>query len=192
MHLNMLPVRYRRQQLLVRRLRQWAPVWIATLFVAAGIGWFQASECRSLSMQLRSYEGRLAQVKQSQSDLAAMRSELEGLRGREALVLELSEQRPVLTLLGLVSRAARECDGNVFVTRLAFGTDATTRNRQENPDQAGVLTLEGVGLDNLSIARFAAAIRSNDIFQDVKLRSTGEQTIEGKLARSYIIECAFN
>jgi hypothetical protein len=194
MHLNMLPIRLRQNQIVKRRAKQWTLVWSGALAAALLVAWFRAADCRRLTSELVVLEARNAVVKKMQADLRNARLELQDLEQREALVLELSKRRPMLVLLGILSRAARECEGNVSVTRIVWQAENSPRG--EVPAGANgsspSLTLEGIGLSNVWVARFAAVLRDDEITRDVQLTSTQQRTINDHRAHGYNVVCHFD
>ena len=189
-HLNLLPMKFRRGQIARRRLRQWCMVWLACGALMSSVGWARWNRSRQLNDRLMTLEEEFAPVRRMQDELRRLRRELEEVKRREALVLELAERQPMLTLFGLMSRAAAECGGNVAVLEVTFHRtmEAGATGEEESP---GVLVLEGVGVDNLAIARFAAAFRSSDLFREVHLKSTQEVVMNTNPAKAYHLECKF-
>jgi hypothetical protein len=189
MHLNMLPIQYRRRQVLNLRLRQWSLVWGAALAMALALGWFQCSDCRRMSSDLELLEAKYNRVKDVQTRFETAQAELQELEQRESLVLELSQRRPMLSLLGILSRAARQCGGNVSVTHINWNADRHDAPADAQDELQPLLTLQGVGLSNLYVAQFVSALKDNEILCDVTLKSTEKQVINGKVAHGYHMEC---
>jgi hypothetical protein len=52
-----------------------------------------------------------------------------------------------------------------------------------------VLTIEGDALDNLAIARFAAALRDAALFRDVVLESSVGKTSADRSVHSFVVRC---
>ncbi len=55
--------------------------------------------------------------------------------------------------------------------------------------QQPTVTLQGIGLNNLAVAKFASALRKVEILQDVQLKSTQQQEVNGNVAHGYQMEC---
>jgi Tfp pilus assembly protein PilN len=197
--LNVLPYTLRRRQLVRVRLLQWCLIW-GTVTAAAGGVLYMAKyvpyQARLAELQAR--ERKYAPLNKLKTELDAMRAELDDLQKREALAMSLADDVPDLTLLGVISRAARQSDGKVYIERLSLGRETTPQSTAPDEPGAsagrkrgGVLKLNGAGLDNLSVARFVAALRDCEVFDKVELKSTGIQTAAGAGARSYLVECVF-
>ena len=192
MHMNMLPTRIRRQQIVVRRAKQWGGIWGGALLMALTIGWFHAADCRQMADDLEVLEARYGRVKNVQLALTTAQTELQELEQREALVLELSERRPMLSLLGTLSRAAQQCEGNVSVRQIIWNAEGEAAHASAAGNVQPLLTLHGVGLNNVWVAQFAAALRNNEIMRDVQLTSTEQQTINNNAAHGYQLFCTFD
>ena len=198
-NLNILPYTLRLRQLVRARFIQWFLIWGAAAVAAGGVLYstkYAPYHARLEELQAR--ERKYAPVNKLKTELDAMRAEMVDLQQREALAMSLAGDIPDLTLLGVVSRAARQSDGKVYIERLSLGRETTRQAKapDEPADSAGmirggVLRLQGSGVDNLSVARFVAALRDSEVFDKVELKSTGIQAATGTGARSYLVECMF-
>ena len=189
MHLNLLPTQYRRRQIVLKRVWQWSVVWGVALVLALTLGWFRAADCRKLSRDLELLEAKFSRVKNTQQELRAAQKELQQLEQREALVLELSQRRPMLSLLGILSKAAQQCDGTVSIRHITWETESGNTRGAAAGEPQPLLTLQGVGLNNLWVAQFASALRKNDVLREVQLKSTEQQIVNDKVAHGYQLEC---
>ncbi len=188
-HLNLMPQSLRRWQLVRRRLRQWSTVWCLSALVIITMAWISGGRRKSIEDKLKRLQGQYAPIKTMQSNMVQLRGELDEIRRREAVVLQLAEPRRMLTLVGCVSRATKDCGGGVSLRDFVMNREHSPRASGEGP--SNVLTLQGVGVDNLCIASFAAALRSKEIFEQVQVKSTGEQSVNSNTVRSFHLECEF-
>ena len=187
-HLNLLPYGVRRRQLIAERLRQWCVVWLAAGGLVAGAAWWEYSRGKFERERLASLERRYVPLKELQAKTEQLRVKIDELREREDLALRIAEERPMAVLLAILSQAALECDGNVCVTSLVLAP-AAAQKQAAAPRR--VLQLEGLGVDNLSVARFAAALRDANVFADVRLKSSIETRVADADAVSYKLDCAW-
>lgn len=188
MHLNMLPMQSRRRQVVINRGQQWSLVWGAALALLLIGGWLRIADCRRQSLELERLEAQYSRVKSTQDELVIAQNALQELEQREALVLQLSQRRPMLSLLGGLSQAAQQCDGTVSVRHLKWETKAGNVAALPAGHQP-IVTLQGIGLNNLAVAQFASALRNVEILQDVQLKSTQQQVVNGNVAHGYQMEC---
>ncbi len=193
---NMLPQSYRRQNLVRLRFVQWAPVWILVFAGAASAYWTENIHYKADLDGMRMKERRYAPVEKLSAELGTIRLQLTDLQKQEAVAAELVSSRPVLSLVGVVSRSARECGGNLRVSnfKLQAGASAGVLSGQR-PDTAAattrLLVLEGTAQDNLAVPKFVALLRRANVFERVELKSSKEETSQGDRGHSFHIECSF-
>jgi hypothetical protein len=196
-NLNILPYALRRRQVVRLRVFQWCFIWVVAAVAGSSIVyWTTYVPYRACMAHLQSHEREYAPLKKLETELGAMRAQIDDLQEREALALSLADDVPDLTLLGLISRAARQGAGSVYVEKMSLERKAEPETPDKKDDSAerkrrGVLTLRGAGLDNLSVARFVAALRDSELFETVELKSTGVKAARDTEARSYLVECVF-
>lgn len=203
---NLLPWNYRRRQLVRRRLMQWGAVGAAVLL--AGAGWLGAGLVQRAEVQqlVADLETEYAPVAELTAQLTQGRMELRRWEDRRKAAAALEETRPALTLLGLVSRCARACEGRLRIDQLSLQprppSPAAEPRRPASPGRtapqpprpsgpSATVTIKGQALDNLAVARFVANLRETRAFQRVELKSTAEQPGGQGRLRSYLVECTY-
>lgn len=191
---NLFPQDHCRWQVARRRLLQWGAVWIAAFFLVSIIYWIRCNGQESSHAQLMALESEYAPIKKLQTEVATTRALIEDLQKRESLALELADEQPLLALVGILSRAARDCDGEVCIQHLSLVRKVATNkaeNGSEPPASHKLLILKGLGVNNLAVARFAASLRESRVFKAVELESTGAPIRGEDTSRSYQLECTF-
>jgi hypothetical protein len=210
-HANLLPAAFRRRLLLRTRLRQWAPVWVLAVLVAAGLSYgqqrsldAQRTELESLRKQAAPLEALTAQNRQVAASLAAR-------AGRQSLLARLEPKLRPVQVVGVVSQSASRAERRIQVRNLSFapapvaspGSTArapaprTSGPAVEPPRPPMQLSLGGIATDDLAIAGFVAALREIGVFRSVELRSSGDAravrngTLLDAPAREYTVECVF-
>ena len=184
-YLNLMPMRYRRGQLIRRRLKQWSVLWLLAAGCTVLLGWTQWSQYQAGAAELESLRIRYEPLEAMKGDVAVLQEKIDALQRRESLALSLADERSMLGLVGLLSQARKACDGRISIGRLGL-------NRSGNSQSAtSVLTLTGVAVDDIAVARFARALHEADAFTSVDLKSTGIATVGETEARTYTIECTF-
>lgn len=205
--LNLLPWKYRRQQLVRRRLLQWTTVWAMAVLLAAlglGAGLVKRAEVRQRVSDL---EAQYAPVAQLTRQLTEGRKTLRQWEDRRKAAAALEETRPALTLLGLVSRCARACEGRLRIDKLSLqprqAPAAAQPPKTSPPGRPGpqvppvvsgpsaTVTIQGQALDNLAVAQFVAYLRETRAFQRVELKSAAQQPGGQTPLRAYLVECTY-
>ncbi len=203
---NLLSWNYRRRQLIRRRLLQWSAA--AAVLGSVAAGWVaaalvQQAEVRQIVAHL---EAQYAPIAELTRQLTEGRKTLRQWEDRRKAAAALEETRPALTLLGLVTRCARACQGRLRIDQLALqplqavpGTDRRKSSpaTQQAPEATGsksspsaTVTIKGQALDNLAVAQFVASLRETRAFEKVELKSTAQAASETAV-RSYLVECTY-
>jgi len=184
-HLNLMPMRYRRGQLIRRRLKHWSVLWLLAASCTVLLGWTQWSQYQAGATKLASLRIRYEPIEAMKGEVASLQEHIGALQRRESLALSLADERSMLGLVGLLSQASQACDGRVSIGRLSLV-------RSGNDQSAtSVLTLTGVAADDIAVSRFATALRMANAFAGVNLTSTGNATVGDMEARTYTMECTF-
>ncbi len=193
--LNLLPWNCRRAQLIRLRLVQWSLPWLFAAAVLAGVGAVKWHHWETSLHERERLEEEYAPTERLRAEIKTLAKQLEEFELREAALAQLGNPRPALTLLGLVSRSARDCEGRLRVEQLSVnprsGGSASKAGGDGSPAGLASATIKGIALDNLAVARFVAALRQTKAFDHVDLKAALEQTADGRRACSYQVECAY-
>jgi hypothetical protein len=191
--INLLPVAYRRQQIVRKRAIQW----ISVICAAAALGWgwhhFERREQLLLTQQLDSLEREHAPARTMLNQLVDMRQQLVELQQQENIATELEYQRNVLALLSVISETAKASQGRVRVTGLEVTGFQNVRAAKpvEGKEQSldGVV-VRGVSLDNPAVADMLGGLQDSGMFSRVewamKERAEGEVSL-----RDYELRCEY-
>lgn len=195
--LNLMPWQCRKSQLMRLRLAQWFLPWAVAggLVLAACVAKWEQWQLRRDRVQR--LEREYVPTDALLTEIKAFGDRLEEFRSREAVLAQLDSPRPALTLLGLVSRSARECQGRLRVEHVSLhveGDAAKPGNAGSSgaaPGRTTAVTIKGDATDNLAVARFVLALRETKAFDRVELKSTQEQPADRRQTRSYLVECVY-
>lgn len=203
--LNLLPFEYRVRELVRRRLLQWSLVWVACAVTAFGVWWLKQSRCRAAGQALEAAERSYLPLERLIRESETMRTELEQLHAKGTVLGRLLDERPVLTLIGLTSQSARQCNGRLVVRNMLFERreepldidDRKAKTRQNDKSESAtektetwaLVTLKGEAADNVAVAQFVVSLRDSGLFRRVELKSSvGKSSADEKL-RSYLVVC---
>lgn len=197
-HVNLVPWKCRRRQLLKRRLKQWIwPAALAATILLAGtaVAW---SGYRSARAQADQLEQDYAPVERLRGENDALRTRLAELDRQLAVLRQLETPRPPLALLERVSRAAQSCEGKLRVeSLLASSAEAASSPTAEKsakaipPGSSGTASIKGIAQDNLAVARFVASLRQSKAFERVELKGTEKRTSDGPSVCTFVVECVY-
>ena len=185
-HANLLPMVYRRKQLIMRCALQWSAIWSIALGAVGVLYWIQHTHNHRARARLESLRREYAPAKRLAEEVDSLRLKIDELRNRESIVLSLADEQSMLTLVGLLSRATLECEGKLCIQRLQL-----SRRQEAGLHYTKVLQLDGIAVDNHFVARFAAALRDTAAFQRVELKSSGRRSGDEPAAQVYSLECFF-
>lgn len=184
-HLNLLPMRYRRGQLIRRRLKQWCALWVLAGVASVLLGWTQWAQYQAGAAKLTSLKIRYEPIEAMKGEVVGLQEKIDALQRRESLALSLADERSMLGLVGLLSDARQACEGRISIGHLSL------QRQGDSQSATSVLTLSGVALDDIAVARFTSALREAKAFVGVDLKSTGSTTVGAIEARTYTMECTF-
>jgi hypothetical protein len=194
--INLLPVAFRRQQVVRLRILQWSAVLCAVVVVGWSWTWFEERSAVAMSQQLESLQREHAPSKTMLRQLVDMRQQLEKLEREESIAMELEYQRNALTLLGVVSDTAAATDGRLRVTRFELTGFQNTNSQVGRDGQNGApdgLLLRGVSLDNAAVVELLDGLQDSGVFSHVELLVSKEREGEGDQSalRDYEVRCQF-
>lgn len=185
-NMNLLPRSTRMRQTLLAIVMRWGG--IMAIVVSLTCLWGLQDVLRSKESQgtMRQLQDLAEPIRLQQLESRRLRQTYVQLQDQESLESQLAEQRSLTDLMGIVVRASKASHGNVGIRIFELS------QRLRDDDTANyVLSIEGVATDDLSVARFAAALRDSAAFTRVQLSSTSPVTEAGVTARSFSLECSY-
>ena len=186
--INLLPGAYRRRTLIRRRVRQWSVAWGLGLAIAMSVGSVEYQRYQEAQHLVMAHERAYAPLQYLKDETAKTQTQLTALGAQESVLEQLHDDRPAVTVLGLVSRSTRQCEGRVRIDQMTVNHELKKSRDDKAP---GTLTLRGVGLDNLAVAKFVVALRTTARFAQVDLKSSIGNKGEGEQERTFLVECQY-
>lgn len=199
---NLVPASFRRQLLIRRRLRQWIIVWILASFALgssalAKYGWLLRQQ-----QALAQLETESTPLRAIDDDTVTLQQHLDTLSSRESLLATLEQADQPAQLIGIIGQAAHrtELDVHVGEFHLATVTVQTTREITDENGQTKVvsepvdrmrLLMNGLGIDDLAVARFVSDLRATRAFDSVMLKSSNDVPGLTADARRFEVECEY-
>ncbi len=205
-HLNLLPLIALRRNLIWMRVRQWSFVWIMTIVTCLTVTGVQTWRVASQHYQLSQLQVSSLPLRTTQRELNQKLQRLATLRSRESMLAMLERMEQPVQLLGIIGRSIGDERPEVQVfdffispTRVvqlikpsetgkdsASGVQATTRNIERVQ-----LKIDGLGIDDLAVARFVAGLREAGVFETVALKSSIRALSFPGESRQFSVECVF-
>ncbi len=209
--LDLLPKAFRRKMLRHARRRQWSIILGTCAVLSLAVCIIQHYEYQYRQQELEARRLRAAPIESLQSQTVELRKRLAKLRDEQQLRSELESEQLAFHLLATVSRSAAACVDGVQVQQFTFSrTRSTVTTAPSNADgqprppeqteiESLVMTVKGIGADNLMVSRFVVALRDSQVFEKVDLKSSVGSAAAGHVnpgnggqarsLRSFIVEC---
>jgi hypothetical protein len=190
---NLLPQSFRRQQILRKRTIQWVSIISVVLVTGWGWHWYDMREDRQLTQQLETLSREHAPTQTMLKQLMEMRQQLVELQQQEAVAKELECQRNALTLMGVISDTARKTKGKLRVMKFELNSfqSSSSGGPATNGGKPIGLMLNGVALDNPSVAELIDGLQKSGIFSNVDLKALKEREDKDASLRDYEVKCEF-
>ena len=187
--INLLPQSFRRQQILRKRLMQWASIISAMLVTGWGWHWYEMREDRQLTQQLETLSREHAPTQTMLKQLMEMRQQLKELQEQETVAKELDCQRNALTLLGVISDSAQKTKGRLRVTKFEISNFQSAQSGIDGKPPG--LTVGGISLDNLAVSELLNGLQKSGVFRKVELLTLKEREDKDSALRDYEVRCEF-
>jgi Tfp pilus assembly protein PilN len=213
MHVNLLPSSFVWQQLLRKRLRQWAFA-LAFLFfvlIASNVPlivqwWVDLQEYQS--MQLAAEPARKLQDDRIEITKAtlSLKHKIENLQA-------ITARDRGTSLLGLIANSVNATDKTVQIQQLHVSIETKSTEMQSAnptlisnasparqnlmtstpvPDHQVCLKLKGIAVESESISKFVDSIQRSGVFPKVELHSMQEQMLLDRSIQDFELECFGN
>ena len=206
-HLNLLPLAARRRNLVWMRIRQWSLVCtVVAALCAVGIV-AQFSRIASQHYQLSVLEASAQPLRETQRELDQMLQRLTTLRSRESMLAMLERMEQPVQLLGIIGRSiggdrpeVQVYDMVISPTQIVQVIKETEKTAAQKANVATSATrnvdrvqlkIDGLGVDDLAVARFVAGLREAGVFETVALKSSIRALSLPGESRQFSVECVF-
>lgn len=184
---NLMTLRARNGAAADRILRGWFWSIAATFSMLSLLALWTWVERRELMLEQGALEASYEPIRRLASGNRGLRMQADELVSRNAVVLGLAQDRPILALLARVQEAIAAAEGAVYIESLTLSQAATTT--AEAP-RDGTATLTVVSLLGFDVSRLVKQLDAAP-FSDVKVTSS-ETVASGETPRkTHVIHCEF-
>lgn len=198
---NLLPLSYRRKQLVRARLRFWLGI---TLVVALGMGGFVAREsrqCETLNAKVAQATARVEEHRGLMQKTEALRKKIQKFDRQDDITAMILRSKLPLQSMGLIAKHASHAETPVRIKSFHM---QTTRQQAAGP-QRGTSTAsesqlvgERVRLDlrcttatDAGVSQFVQELRNSHAFDSVELKSVNGQVEQLQELREFQVECLY-
>lgn len=190
-YINLMSERAQFRAAAKRAAVRWAAVVALLGATLTPMGVYAWHERQVAIAEQESLEIQYKPIHQLSLDIRRLRKEASSLVRIERTALELARVHPPSTLLGVVSAAAEESDGELYIKRVTI-TQTPVRDSQlaEATDQRGRLALEASSSVAYDVQRFVKLLTQHPL-SEVKLLSTESAAESTGTRKRYGIECEF-
>lgn len=200
-HLNLIPLQYRQRGLILRCVKLWSMIWVATCLSILGVYGACYAAMKSQRDEMLQVEAACDPLHSLEADSQAVAKKLAELGGRKSLLAKLDRGEQPVQLVGLLADAVRQVNEGVVINDLLvepFKVEEAYVEKDANGQEKKLvrlldrfrLRLSAVGSDDLAVAHFVSVLKDAAVFENVTLISTSEQTQRANL-REFIVECVF-
>lgn len=186
-HLNLMSQPARHREALRRVVRLWSQVTASVVLVLVPVGlatWWRCDDARRRqAVASAQYEP----IRKMKNENDALKKQIESLLTQERVPLVLSRRQPVLSLVGLASRAVAEEGGTVYLEQLALEQSSQIENAANGTRSTCVL--EGIGRDVRGVSQLADRLRTDGPFTHVGLETDETNRPGAENVQQFTIHC---
>ena len=187
-YVNLMTRRAKVRQLLRDRMRLWSRVVAAVivgLVLHSLVTWWPV---RSQSQRVELLETQYEPLREMKLDVGRLSRELIATRTNYRDELVLADTTPVLSLLGVVSRAIEQSDGQLFLEDIHYEQTNSALSGGQLQEQ---LSLEGISADTLAVQALVERLREALPFATVELRNTEAIEVNRHPMQAFFLDCTF-
>ena len=188
-NLNLLPARYRRWVLIRAGITAWAGVWLIGIVAGCVLVWRADIELKSVQDELSRFERMNAPPLVMQREVHEMRRRLAQVEAEERAAVHLEDDRPALSLLGVVSRATRRVRERLQVRECVL--QPRNSGRGAAAEEEHVVSVKGAALDLLCVYQMHGELRDAGMFGRVELVSTNSQPLGDVHGYEFHMDCYY-
>lgn len=184
--LNLMSERARMRECLRTRLRLWMQIWAVAFALLAIIGaltWWPAYRA---GQHRASLEAEYEPIRLMKAENKSIANQIHTLQEQEKFVLELSENFPMVTLLGIIGKSVSNSQGQVFVDELAYQVGNSDNGAPET-----TLSIEGLSINREAVSYLTSSLQAAIPFASVKLESIDTSQVNQQTVQTFTIECTF-
>jgi len=194
-YLNLMSSRSSVRSCVRTRLRQWTIV-LATVTALLLPTWCLLwRPVHQKGQQVAALDVKFEPLRQMNQASKRFRKNIERVRAQEKTSLALAKiDTPVVTLLGMISKAIADNQGRVVIEKLEFHQSAAVLSQHEpaegNNSQTSI-NVEGLGIDEKAISQLVRSVKSSLPFANIQNEPSKQRRIYHQEMQTFLIQCLF-
>jgi len=194
-HLNLMSSRARVRSCVRTRLRQWTITLLTVTVLLVPIWFLLWWPVHQKGQQVAALDAKFEPLRQMNQTSKRFQKDIERVRAQEKTSLALAKvDTPVVTLLGMVSKAIADNQGRVVIEQLDFRQSAAVLSEHTPAEGANSQTsihVEGLGIDEKAISQLVRTMKSTLPFADVQIQPSKPKRIYQQEMQTFFIQCFF-
>lgn len=190
-HLNLMSSSACVRECIRTRIRQWvrALVAVAVLLVPTWfLFWWPVHQ---EGQHVANLNAKFEPFRQMNRATKGFQRNIERVGAQEKTALALAKiDTPVVTLLGVLAKAVADNQGDVTLEDLEFHQPASVLSERKTEELTSI-EIEGRGIDENSVRRFASDLRAALPFTDVQILSSKTERIDKQKTQKFSLQFSF-
>ena len=186
-NLNLMSERARKQEQIRNCVRTWLRILSVVVVVLTVFGLFDYRDCRLKATDHELAEAEYEPTLQIKRENVRLRKEIEAIEQEEQLLLALSKEQPVISLLGLVTETVAKHEGDVYLQQLEI--ERTPLALEEQDLSTLRFAIQGMAKESVLATQFADSLREIGFFAEVQLDVKASTAKSNPARPTFSIEC---
>ena len=188
-YVNLMSKQSRIREIRRTRLRQWtrALLVLAAILLAPTLAVWRP--VHQQGKRLAALQTQYEPIRQLISENKEFRKKIDQALEQDRLALALSNQTPVVTLLGMIGQAVAAANGEVFVQRLAFEQDS--HPWEESDQTPSTVTLVSLASTAYAAPGFLETWKTIVPFAAAQLVASETTVVEGNARHGFTLKSTF-
>ena len=185
--LNLMSEKSWKREQMRRSVRLWSRALVVVMLLLSVVGIAKYRECQH-DARLQAYaESGYEPTRQLKLENNRLRNQIQLIQTEERFSLALAEDRPVLSLIGLTTRAVTEQDGQIYLQQIEIEREAVVLE----PSGPSTLsfTLGGLAVNQSAVTQLTDALREAGPFVAVEMSMNSPTIINKQSPQAFSIQC---
>jgi hypothetical protein len=187
--INLMSLQAQRHSCIRTRIRQWTCILLVVSGVLGLLTLERYFAYRSSMHQQLALEADYEPIKELKVANKSLTKQIEAIKNEEQFVLALSDQEPILTLLGLVGKSIADGQEHVFLQKIEVNNLGLAGGPPS--EKKTMLDLTGVANNDAEVKHFAELLQAAVPFGKVDVSSSNERRFKTQVMQDFILQGNF-